>query len=201
MNRFAVTVVVLFAASLWALILSHNGWVIPPAFFAPLSAVVTAVVVALAAFNSWLWRWPVVRSLVGRPDLRGTWRGVIRPGTTAVPIDVFFVVRQTFSTLHLRLLSAESQSFSLAANVVEEAPGQHAVTWVFRNEPRLQVRSRSPIHNGGGLLRISGTSLNGHYWTDRSTSGEMALELLTRVAVNDFDAARRFGASAEKGVR
>jgi hypothetical protein len=195
MNRFAVTIVTLFAASLWALVLAHNGWVIPPSFFAPLSAVVTATVVVLAAFNSWIWRWPVVRSLVKRPDLRGTWRGTIRSSSDAAPIEVFMVIRQTFSTLHLRLLSAESQSFSLTANVVEEAPGQDAVTWVFRNEPRLLVRSRSSIHHGGGLLRASGSSLAGHYWTDRSTSGEVKLELLTRTAVNDYDAAMRLGAT------
>jgi len=51
------------------------------------------------------------------------------------------------------------------------------VSGVYRNEPRQGMRERSPIHHGAFLLRVGGnpaTSLEGEYWPDRRTSGEMA---------------------------
>lgn len=201
MSRFAITVVVAIASALWALVLAHHGWVIPVSFFTPMSLVVSMLVGLLFAFNAWLWRWPVVRALIGRPDLRGTWKGSIKsnPRTSnynvkADPIEVFVVIRQTFSTLHLRLLSPESQSFSLTTNLAEEAPEQFTVMWIFRNEPRLLVQGRSPIHLGGGFLRVSGavsSSMSGHYWTDRNTSGEIELAFVTRERVNGYEAAAK----------
>lgn len=201
MSRFAITVVAALASGSWALILAHNGWVIPTTFFSPLSLVVTLLAGLLYAFDAWLWRWPLVCSLVGRPDLRGTWKGVIRSNAktsnhnvNAEPIEVFVTIRQTFSTLHLRLLSPESQSFSLTSNLFEEAPEQFAVTWVFRNEPRLLVQDRSRAHLGGGLLRLTGeanSSMSGHYWTDRNTSGEIDLAFVARERANDYAAASK----------
>lgn len=194
-----MTVVVVIASGLWALVLAHNGWVIPFSFFAPLSIVVSVLVGLLFVFNAWAWRWPGIHSLVGRPDLRGTWKGTLRPNSKSSnynvngeAVEVFMVIRQTFSTLHLRLLSPESQSFSLAANVAEEAPEQYVVTWVYRNEPRHSAQNRSPVHLGGGVLRVGGEtvqSMAGHYWTDRQSSGEIDLALIGRTRVNDYAAA------------
>ncbi len=201
MNRIAITALVVIASGLWALVLAHNGWVIPLTFFIPISIVVSVLVGLLFVFNGWAWRWPLIRLVVGRPDLRGTWKGVVKPNpktsnynATGEPVQVYVVIRETFSTLHLRLLSPESQSFSLATSLTEEAPEQFAVTWIYRNEARLLVQGRSPVHLGGGLLRVSGASaasMSGHYWTDRNSSGELDLVLVTRERVNDFAAASR----------
>jgi len=199
MSRFAVTVLVLLGAGIWALILAHNGWAVPVSFFAPLSAVVSVLVGALFVFNAWAWSWPIVSSLVHRPDLRGTWKGIIKPNThssntnvSSRGVDVYVVIRQTFSMVHVRLLSPESQSFSLAASLFEEAPEQFALTWIYRNEPRHLVTQRSPVHHGSGILRVGdakAVAMSGHYWTDRNTSGEISLTLLSRARVNDYDSA------------
>jgi hypothetical protein len=198
MNRVAVTALVLFASGLWALVLAHNGWVIPISFFTPMSWVVGGLMGLLLVFDRWSWRWPGIRSLVGRPDLQGTWKGSIKPSAKTInhnariePVEVFVIVRQTFSTLHIRLLSPESQSFSLAATLVAEAPEQYTITWVFRNEPRLLVQDRSRVHLGGGFLRLGGEgrSMSGHYWTDRYTAGELDLVLLSRARAGDYESA------------
>lgn len=201
MNRLAITAVAAIGAGAWALILAHNGWVIPTSFFSPLSAVVTILVVVLLVFEKWAWSWPLVSSLVGRPDVRGTWKGVVKSSAKTpsyssepAPVEVYMVVRQTFSELHLRLFSAESQSLSLAAALAMEAPEQFSVTWVYRNEPRHLLKDKSPVHHGGGLLRLGGSKLStmmGHYWTDRSTSGELELTLVSRKRGNDFEGAKR----------
>ena len=206
MSRFAITVMVALASGTWALVLAHNGWVIPATFFAPLSLVVGLLMGFIFAFNTWIWRWPLIRSLAGRPDLRGTWRGFVRSNAktsnhnvNSEPIEIFVIIRQTFSTIHLRLLSPESQSFSLATTLFEEATEQFALTWIFRNEPRLLVQDRSRAHLGGGLLRVSGetsSSMSGHYWTDRNTSGEIELVFVARAHPSDYATAGKVKPSA-----
>jgi len=49
---------------------------------------------------------------------------------------------------------------------------------VYRNESKLEVRDRSPIHYGALALTVQGTpaqSLVGFYWTDRNTRGDIEL--------------------------
>jgi hypothetical protein len=47
---------------------------------------------------------------------------------------------------------------------------------VYRNEPKLSVRDRSPIHYGAIVLDVQGDpvkELAGCYWTDRNSRGEL----------------------------
>lgn len=45
-SRFPLAVLVVFAASLWALFLAGHGWAIPVSFFTPISVVVGILSVA-----------------------------------------------------------------------------------------------------------------------------------------------------------
>jgi len=88
------------------------------------------------------------------------------------------VVRQTFSTLSLRLLTEESSSELVGTEIVCSADGLYCVSGVYRNEPRFQVREASPIHYGAVWLTIINEPIKkvvGHYWTDRATAGEMEM--------------------------
>ena len=88
------------------------------------------------------------------------------------------VVRQTLTSLTLRLLTAESSSMTVATSIVREPDGAMALAAVYRADPRLPVRDRSTIHNGAFFLGISVDpvrELVGHYWTDRGSSGELRL--------------------------
>jgi SMODS-associating 2TM, beta-strand rich effector domain len=88
------------------------------------------------------------------------------------------VVRQTFSTLSLRLMTAESSSELVGTEIVCSADGLYCVSGVYRNEPRFQVRDKSPIHYGAVWLKIIAEppkKIVGHYWTDRESAGEMEL--------------------------
>ena len=101
------------------------------------------------------------------------------------------VVRQTFSRMSLRLLTPESQSDLLGAEVVRADDGTYRVFGVYRNEPRLGVRERSPIHYGGLVLQVIGSPavrLTGHYWTDRDTKGEIVLSDRRAAHIDDITA-------------
>jgi len=153
--------------------------------------------ILLAAFDLWLWRLPWLRGwLVRRPLLDGTWRSEIRSnykdpttGNQIAPLAGFIVIRQTFSRLNLCLITEESRSELLGAEVVRAADGTYRVFGVYRNEPRFSVRRRSEIHYGGLALQVAGVppqTVDGHYWTDRDTAGELTLRDRKRQHADDF---------------
>jgi len=194
-KRFPLTLLVLSAGGIWALVLSGNGWVIPLSFFAPLSIVVGAMSLLLLLFNNWAWAWPGISLVAKRPDLRGTWKGVIRSswrgsdGPNLGIYGAYIVVYQTYTDLHLRLLTRESQSITLAASLICEPDGVYSIHAVYRNEPKQLIRSRSEIHRGGFVLRVGGSSseqMAGDYWTDRQTFGELELQRVSKERVGDF---------------
>jgi hypothetical protein len=208
------TALIAIGVIVWAAVLHFGGVPLYLALLKPFSWVVTVVAFAWEGFDRWAWRWKLLHPwFVARPDLQGTWKGELRsdwnaPGSGgAMPsVEAYMVVRQTYSTIDLRLFTAESASDVLAAHVVEDAVGLHTVAATYRNVPRMLRRSQSPMHYGAVLLQVRGdpaVSLDGAYWTDRGTKGEIDLRIRSRLLANDFGHAQtlRYGRSrsAERG--
>jgi hypothetical protein len=186
-ERLHLSTVIFVAAAIWGVLLLADGTAIAPAWFHPFSRVVGLIAVLLSIFDIWLWRWRILQGwFVKRPVIDGTWRAEIRsdwvnPETNLRigPIPCFMVIRQTFSRLTLSLMTEESRSELLGAEITIGADGVYRVFGVYRNEPRHSVRFRSEMHFGGLELRVIGRPtrrLEGHYWTDRRTAGEIFLE-------------------------
>jgi hypothetical protein len=64
------------------------------------------------------------------------------------------VVRETFSSLSMRLLTEESSSELVGTEIVCSAVGLYCGSGVYCNEPRFQARGRSEIHYGAVWLKI-----------------------------------------------
>ena len=64
------------------------------------------------------------------------------------------VVRQTFSTLSMRLMTEESSSELVGTEIICSADGLYCISGVYRNEPRFQVRDRSEMHYGAVWLKV-----------------------------------------------
>ncbi len=187
----------------WTIVLYVNHAAISLAWLRYASVVVTIVLYAVMAFDLWLWKCSFLRGwFVKRPVIEGTWKVELRstwkdPATGAgiPPVAGFMVVRQTLSTLSMRLMTAESSSELVGTEIVCSADGLYCVSGVYRNEPRLQVRDRSPIHYGAVWLRVivePTKKLIGHYWTDRETKGEMELGEQQNKKFQDFQSARNY---------
>jgi hypothetical protein len=181
-----IKAIIYVAVLAWTVVLYVNHEAIKSASLQPLSTVITIVLYAVMAFDLWLWKLPFLHGwFVKRPVIDGTWKVEIRsnwidPATGAgiPPVNAYMVVRQTFSTLSLRLLTAESSSELVGTEIVCSADGLYCVSGVYRNEPRFQVRERSGIHYGAVWLKIIDEEekrVIGHYWTDRDSAGEMEL--------------------------
>jgi len=167
-------------------------------WFRPFSIVTGVLVLVLSVADKWLWRIRWLRPwLFNMPDLNGTWKVAIHPtAPEALPSEVsaYMVIRQSFSSISLRLFTSESQSETLTARVVKCDDGTCNVAAVYLNTPRLQVRERSPLHHGALLLNVQGDppeSLAGQYWTDRLSQGELVLSARSSVKAHSFDQAKK----------
>jgi hypothetical protein len=170
-------------------------------WLAPIGPAVTVAGVGLWIFDRYAWRWPGVRRLVGRPVLQGTWHGELasdyqNPETgERIPVDtdVFLVVRQRFWQVTARLLTHESESASSLANFTVGADGVRQLVWVYTNIPRTEVRDRSPIHHGAVVLgapRDTAHGLEGEYFTDRKTRGELRFLRCYKALIESHGAGR-----------
>lgn len=199
-GRTPVSIVLGLAACVWALVILVAGGEVGWQHAKPFSLVVGVISLALAAFDRWIWRWPVVRGFVSRPDLEATYWGELKSqwvdpktGEPPKPIAVAVVITQRYSRLALTLFTEDSQSSTIAATLDQGADGRFAVLGIYRNEPRLSAQPRSRIHYGGLRLDLagSGTTLKGSYWTDRGSCGELELARLSSECAHDFGEAER----------
>lgn len=206
-SRLQISGILLVAAGIWGVALLLAGVPVTAAWFKPFSVVVGALVLILSAADKWLWRIRWLRPwLFNMPDLNGTWKVAIRPiapESSPQKVGAYMVIRQTFSTISLRLLTAESRSETLSAHVVRRDDGTYSLAAVYRNTTRLQVRERSPLHHGALLLDVHGDppdSLAGQYWTDRLSQGELVLSARNATLAHSFEQAAKLSASAARAV-
>jgi hypothetical protein len=198
MNTTFINILVWLGALVLSALLFYNGTQLPEGFFKYVPTVGGVLVLAVTAFERFAWRWPGFNALAGsRPDLHGTWKGVLKSewkdkdGNLKPPIEVYFVIRQTFLTLHIKLLTPESFSDTVATHLSIEN-GTRSVVAVYRNEPELSRQPVSPIHYGSFRVTVVGTPafrLRGEYWTARSTKGEFEFSARSKVLYDDFQSA------------
>lgn len=218
MNGVVLKTVIAVAGVAWVLLLvvggtvhvdstiQGGGWIAESrALWAPYGGAVTAASVFVWLFDKWLWALPPLSWLVRRPNLRGTWRGELRsqwidPQTqkNPPPIPSFVSVAQTASTLYLRQYTAESESATIAASILKDTDDAESVSVLYRNDPTVDVRGRSPIHFGGMHLRVNGQdAMEGDYWTDRNTTGRLLLKRVSLKKSRGFAEAEQLAAKAQ----
>lgn len=185
-SRLHLTVIVVIAVGSIAIMRLIAGEVVSVGWFTSIGVAVAVNMAVLTAFNLWIWRWSIWQGwFVKRPHLWGDWGVAIEShwedpatGERPNPISATFSINQTHAAIHVRLQTPESKGDLISAKIIDNGDGRYKLTGIYRNEPDLQVRDRSPIHNGAFVLEVEGdpnspTALMGHYWTDRLTKGEM----------------------------
>jgi hypothetical protein len=158
---------------------------------------VTVYVLLAFVFTKWLWRFKLFGGwLVPFPDLQGTWRGEFKStwsdssGKRIAPISMILVIRQTFSSISCTVFTAESESYSTAAQITkDDDTGTIRLDYNYTNRPKATIRERSAIHDGAARLKIITSPLlrlEGEYWTSRCTSGEIAVDFQSRELAQSF---------------
>lgn len=200
-SRGTIQVIISIAVLVWAIMLILQGVDLDFGLLRPYSVAVGVTVIALNAYDKWLWKIPLFRHIPKRPpDLSGTWRGTIESeyqnpetGQVVPPIKAFMVVEQTASTMSIRQLTSESRSHSLTASL-EKSAGMWVASFTYINEPQLRYQRRSPMHMGAGVLNIHGsppTSIEGQYWTSRDSKGELKFNRKSEKIYTNFEDAEK----------
>jgi len=206
-SRNHLYAILLLAALVWGTLLFASGVSVSPAWLKPVTMVAGVLTAAVAIFDRWLWHLPLLHPwFVALPDIRGTWKGEIvatwvDPETDKArpPIEAYLVIRQTYATISMRMITNQSSSELLAASIVRDIDGNYRVVGTYRNTPGIMYRPTSPIHFGSLLLEVIGLPprrLQGHYWTDRSTVGELNFDLRSKHTAQDFQDAQALFQSA-----
>lgn len=169
----AVAWMVAFAASV-ALIIGGQSFEL--AWLRSFGTATIAVTSLLYLFDRWAWRWPGIRRICPRPDIGGTWH--IEQLSSAPqapnPIRAYLVVDQTFSKVTVSALYEDSRSRSLTAELRCE-DHQWILSYLFRSHAGMVARADNPPRLGAAMLTLGGWPLHieGEYWTDRSTRGQL----------------------------
>lgn len=200
-NSVRVTAVVLNAV--YSAVLFVSGVELDSLIKRALALLPAALALIVVVFDKWAWKWPVVLTWAHVPRVGGLWIATLTPhaesripdGGNRGPIEAYVVIEQTFWTISVAQFTAESSSYSRTATFLRHGQSaQRTLSFLYDNDPRQEHRSRSPRHVGACELKTpqgSPSSLEGSYFTDRYTQGEMTLRLIDR-STNyvDFKAAK-----------
>jgi SMODS-associating 2TM, beta-strand rich effector domain len=152
------------------------------------------------AFERRGWRWqPLHPRLVSTPVLIGTWKGQLESywedsdGKTRPPKTVYLVVRQTLTTVSVRLLTDEATSEQIAGGMAKTDGAYPAIAYNYRSTPEIALRhASSDIHFGGAVIEIVGdpaTELRGEYWNERKGTGRLRFREHTVIRAQTYEQA------------
>lgn len=160
-----------------------------------------ALVLLFTLWDRWLWKLPVFVRQGPVPDLNGTWLGeyeaewIDAQGTrnqkTALAI---LSVKQTFTSLSVKLVAEESKSYSVLSHVTQLESGEYRINYEYSNTPLLKFRQKMPPHLGSAELTIAssrGRTLTGEYWTNRLSQGSLSFKWISDSVVSTVEAAQQ----------
>jgi len=140
-------------------------------------------------FKRWFWKLSIFRGwLVKIPNLNGEWVGTLQstwkdPSTRKVisPIIIDANIKQDLTSVAVDITSNEMVSQSIVAVVKCNSERDVVeICYTYQSEPGATVRHRSEIHFGTAKLSYKNSrgkeTLEGNYWTDRKTTGDISLK-------------------------
>lgn len=170
--------VIALAAAAWAAIVVVGGGQLESAWMKPLGLASSVVVFVILGLDRWAWRWPVVRRVVRRPVLRGTWKAELRTtyeGRAGEAIEAYLVIRQTLSKITATMLFDRSNSTSMSADLVCE-DDRWTLYYLFRSDKHALETADNPPARGAAHITVGRSPrlhLEGDYWMERGTSGRV----------------------------
>jgi len=147
------------------------------------STTISINIIIWMLFIAWTWKWKIFYPwLVPFPNLSGDWAGTIKSNwkeKELEPIPIEVSITQNFFNIQVRIKTKESRSYSIGASFdIDNERGFQQLFYTYLNTPKAGVRERSEIHYGSTILNFDGfkvTKMDGEYWTDRETTGEITL--------------------------
>lgn len=147
------------------------------------STTISINIIIWMIFIAWAWKLKIFYPwLVPFPNLSGNWEGTIKSNWKEKeldPIPIEVLIMQNFFNIQVKIKTKESRSYSIGASFdIDYERGFQQLFYTYLNTPKAGVRERSEIHYGSTILNFDGfkvTKMDGEYWTDRQTTGEIIL--------------------------
>lgn len=153
-------------------VISWNS-IIGMSFYALFGYASEAVSIALmfaVAYEKLLWK---INPFESTPKLAHQYKGTLKSNYNNVEKTALLIIKQTLLSVHITLITDESKSRSLSASI-DEIMGEKQLIYCYLNTSKSEYRDRSEMHYGTAILSIvSCTTLDGQYYTDRKTRGDM----------------------------
>jgi len=159
---------------------------------AHISTTISINVIFWSLFIKWCWKWRIFYPwLVPFPNLSGTWKAELKSNwqnKSLDPIPIEVKIIQNFFNIQILIKTNESRSHSIGASFdIDKDRGLQRIVYSYMNTPKSSVRDSSEIHYGTALLTFDGfkiKEMEGQYWTDRETTGEIKLKRKTLSCLN-----------------
>jgi hypothetical protein len=172
----------------------------------PITASLTLTAFVFGVLANMTWDSPRLARWLSHPTVHGVWLGQLNSnykapeGGSAQPIDIVFVIKQTYLTVSIESFTKTQDGGStLEALVRNVKTNTTELRYVF--ELRRYFKGENRHTAGCGELRLvdSGRRLKGHYWTNSPTQGNIELQLKTRDCsrVESYEAAERLWMKAQ----
>lgn len=127
----------------------------------------------MLAYEKFLWRYNPFEKT---PVLKKKYKGTLLSTYDGVERETILEVKQTLLSINVVLITGESRSRSISSSI-EKIQDEWQLTYCYLNVPNANVRNRSTIHYGTALLCIENPEeIQGQYFTDRKTTGDMKFQ-------------------------
>ena len=134
------------------------------------SEAISVTVILLGVYEEFLWR---INPFEKTPKLAKRYIGILKSNYDQIERNASLKIKQTLLSVHVTLITNESKSKSISASI-DEVLGELQLTYCYLNTPKAEFRFRSEIHYGTATLSIADPlTLEGQYYTDRMTNGDM----------------------------
>lgn len=207
-NQKYIHTLIWILAIVWAVLLIINGFDITLEFFKPISTVTGIGILIIGLFERWIWEWRWLHPwFVSVPNIAGTWQGQIISDwideanmQKKPPIEAYIIIRQTFSSIQVKLVTQESSSELIDGKLFKNN-GIVRLTGVYMNISKQAYRDKSPIHYGGIFLEIcenDSVILEGYYWTDRKSRGDLYFKNKVKSICSNFEDCKKIFSKLKK---
>lgn len=143
------------------------------------------------------WKLPLLNKIFYRPNLNGTWYGVLTSDwkdendKTIEPKDFFIVIRQSFLNIHFTTFTDNFVGVSYSETFyLSKDRGIKNVAYLFRKD--TSQNNDEILREGATDLRLieaTENRLEGIFWSNTKTNGTIKVKFLKDIHVDSFEEA------------
>ena len=122
-----------------------------------------------------LWKYNPLEKI---PRLFKNYEGLFNSNYDNESRKTHILIKQNLFQTQVFYKTEQTESNSITSEILCEN-GHYYLYYTYRSEPKASVRGMNDIHYGSVKLRIVDSKLlEGNYWTDRETTGQMTLNVI-----------------------